>query len=341
MLKSSKRFVMSDESLNRDGFVLRTAGANIELFKKNPILLYNHTRGSYNGTDSILPLGYWEDIQVEGTTITGVPVFDETDPFAKKIYDKVENGTLRMTSAAVYPLAISERPEDMVQGQKYPTVTEWEMWECSIVDVGSNRNAIALYYKSPEGEIHLAANGMPDVLKSLKIKNSNIMEGQTLDLNKTAGQLGLAADKATPENVAAKIAELVGKSQEAVNLKAENDQLKTENQRLVTEAQTAKVNALVDGAIADGRITTAQKESYAKLAAADYDSTKGVLEAMPKHTSAAQTLSAGGNAPDANDPLLKLSYDEAFQNGKLGDIKEKYPDYFKEIFKQKFNKEPK
>ena len=50
-------FIISDESVNADGFVIQTKGIRTERFKKNPVMLLNHD-------DYSLPIGRWENIRV-------------------------------------------------------------------------------------------------------------------------------------------------------------------------------------------------------------------------------------------------------------------------------------
>jgi len=112
MKKSSKRFTITSEALNASGFKVRTAGIDLTDFKQNPLLLFMHKRPTGERTDEVLPLGYWDDIQVADGKITGVPVFDDTDPFAVKIYNKVENGTIKMAYAGLHPLEFAETNDE-------------------------------------------------------------------------------------------------------------------------------------------------------------------------------------------------------------------------------------
>ena len=91
MKKSSKRFPINTEVTNGNGFRVSTEGVDLSHFKLNPLLLWMHVRPKGKSKDEILPLGYWEDIQLKDGQITGVPVFDDEDEFAMKIYRKVEN----------------------------------------------------------------------------------------------------------------------------------------------------------------------------------------------------------------------------------------------------------
>lgn len=53
-------FIISDESVNADGFVIQTKGIRTERFKKNPVMLYMHEREK--GV-----IGRWDNIRAEGT----------------------------------------------------------------------------------------------------------------------------------------------------------------------------------------------------------------------------------------------------------------------------------
>ena len=104
MKKSTKRFILSTEAKNSNGFRVRTAGINLADFKSNPLLLWLHKRPKGERADEILPLGRWEDIELKDGVVSAVPVFDEDDEFAMRIYKKVENGSLKMASAGLLPL---------------------------------------------------------------------------------------------------------------------------------------------------------------------------------------------------------------------------------------------
>ena len=89
-------FVLHDESVNTYGFRMLTSGANLEEFKKNPLMLLNHD-------DYSLPIGRWENIRVEGGKILADAVFDEGDARAAEVKRKVENDFIRMASIGAWP----------------------------------------------------------------------------------------------------------------------------------------------------------------------------------------------------------------------------------------------
>ena len=62
-------FVLHDETVNTYGIRMLTSGANLEEFRKNPVILLNHK-------DWELPIGRWENIRIEGTQILADALFD-------------------------------------------------------------------------------------------------------------------------------------------------------------------------------------------------------------------------------------------------------------------------
>jgi hypothetical protein len=144
MPKSSKRFILSNEKLNSQGFVVKTAGIDISDFLKNPIMFWMHKDGS-DKDDTSMPIGFWEDVRKEGDQLTAVPNFNDKDAFAMKIYDMVEHGTLRAASVALEnPMTFDTNRANWVKGQTIPTVLTSKLGEASIVDRGANSNAVTL-----------------------------------------------------------------------------------------------------------------------------------------------------------------------------------------------------
>lgn len=333
---STKRFILSDSSLNRHGFRVLTSGVNLEQFMKNPIMLWMHGR-AWGRKDEVLPLGHWQDIKVEGDEISAIPFFSDDDDFAMSIYKKVEEGTIRMASAGLDPLETSEMPDDMLPGQRWASVTKSMMLEASIVDMGSNDNACALYKDG--ALIKLSDGDLSHVLPLLKFKNSN-MNPQLLAL---AIMLGLGKDATEiqlAEKMTATHAELLKLQKERTDLVTAKTDLETKLAALELATANQKVDDFLALAVKDGKITEAQVPDFKELATLNFDSVKSTIDKMPAHISAQARMAANASGAEAN-PLLKLSFDEAHQSGKLSEIKEKHPEHYKAIFKSKFNKEPK
>ena len=55
-------FVMSDETVDRMGDVIRASGWSLSQFKSNPIALFGHEHS--------FPIGNWENVKVVGKRLT-------------------------------------------------------------------------------------------------------------------------------------------------------------------------------------------------------------------------------------------------------------------------------
>jgi phage head maturation protease len=105
---ANKTFILSDESINTQGFRVLTNGIRLDEFRKNPIMLWNHN-SSWRGTkDEQLPIGRWDNIRVEGGKLLADAVLDDGDDFAKEIARKVDKGIINMCSIGFAVIEQSE-----------------------------------------------------------------------------------------------------------------------------------------------------------------------------------------------------------------------------------------
>lgn len=158
----SKRVRISNNSINSYGTRVLTAGMEIEQYSRNPVLLYMHQRGSV--------IGYVKDLRVEGDEITGELMFDEATELSQRCKKQYEFGSLKMVSVGIDILEMSEDKGLLLQGQTRPTVTRSKLFEVSLVDIGSNNDAIVLQKdgqrielgKDGENYLPLLSNKQPD-----------------------------------------------------------------------------------------------------------------------------------------------------------------------------------
>lgn len=169
MSDTRKRVVLSDSSLNRYGYRVLTSGLDIEAFKKNPVMLWAHFRDEGSPIwGNYLPIGHWEDIQINDDELSAIPVFDLVDETSKIIAAKYEAGTLSASSIGIKILATSSEKEFLLPGQTRETVTKSELMEASIVDIPANSNAVRLYDRSTSAI--LAAGVDTQVVPAIKIE---------------------------------------------------------------------------------------------------------------------------------------------------------------------------
>jgi hypothetical protein len=328
----AKTFVLSDDSLNSYGFRVLTAGIDVEQFIKNPVMLYMHNRPFRGTKDEYSVIGRWENIKKDGGKLLADAVFDLNDEFAKSIADKVENGFLKMASIGLKPIETSADPKHLLPGQKFETVTRCAVREASIVDIGSNDNALALsdvpaLYNDQEALIELSANGSNPLIPSLQ--NQNQMKIEEINLKDLAPLLGLNENPTAQE-----FTDVVKK------LITDKDTLAQKLNDLTSERNREKIANLVDGAVTAKKITADQRASFVKLAEADFESTKTVLDAMKAYQPIEKKLNEENQEQNQEvAELIKLSGEELWKSNKLPILKEKNFEQFKLKYKEAFGKE--
>jgi phage head maturation protease len=366
MPKSSKRFIIHTESLNAQGFRMLTDGAILDDFEKNPVLLFNHIRPEGNAKNQILPIGYWEDIELNDGQISGVPFFDDKDEFAMNIYNKVESGVIKMCSAGAEPIETSTEKSLLLPGQQLATVTKWRLKEASICDIGANPDALAVaLYDSDSKQISLSQGNIPVIISSTKSNMSKeakavkpaAKKGVQLSDEEKKGMTDAEKELASSDHETAladdEPATEDDKDKEIASLKARlaecEEKLKLAEEKLKLSETTEdekKATELADAAVKMRKITLAQKPHFVRLAKVDYEGTMATLKSMKAAPSIKETLDGkkpeGGGEEDAE--MVKLaaqSFDELFKNGGLEKLKTQAPEIYKLKFKGKFGREPK
>ncbi len=125
------KIVLCDStSINSYGFRTDVSGINLERFKKNPVMLYNH--------DPEKVIGKWKNITVTENRLTAEPVFDASDPFAAEIERKVNDGFIKGCSMGLMITQITKT-------KGVDVATESLLLEASIVSIPSDENALVVY----------------------------------------------------------------------------------------------------------------------------------------------------------------------------------------------------
>lgn len=260
----AKTFILSDESINSYGFRILTNGILLEQFKKNPVMLFNHRSygDNYSG-----PIGRWENIRVEDNKLKADAVFDENDAFAQKIANKVESGFIKGASIGFLTVETSTDKTHLAVGQTRPSVTKSLIYEASIVDLPSNRSALALYDKTGN-LIELSAGSESEQLNQilpLINQNSNTMSKLNLSVA-TLQTLSLQAD-ATETDIDTAVKKL------------SDDKQALENK--LQDINKTNAETLVQSAIDSKKIKASDKDKFIKLAMSDYQLAVDTLGAIP------------------------------------------------------------
>ena len=270
-----KRVRISNESLNAYGTRIMTDGLDIAQYQRNPVLLYMHQRG--------LVIGYVKDIRKEDGEVTGELVFDGASPESIRVKKQFEFGSLKMVSAGIDILELSEEPEQVIQGQTRPTVTKSKLFEVSVVDIGANADALVL---TKDGSaLELAKDGSNPLPL---LNNKPNKQTKEMDLKEIALMLGL--DAFSDENaVKARIATLK---------KAEEDvkTLRTEKEQMTLSA----ITQAVDAGINEKKIPAGKKEHFINLGkSVGLDALKETIAMM---TPAAKVSEMLNRAPEGGQP---------------------------------------
>ena len=283
-----KEAIISTPRLNSYGTRVLTEGIDTEQYKKNPVLLYMHRRGRKED----MPIGIIENLRVEEDTLYGTPKFDDDTEEERTISKKWERGTRRMLSAGLDVVEWSEEPDLLVPGQTRPTVTRSKLIEVSVVDIGSNDDALQVSLYNEGNLLTLAAGEESDHLPLLKEETEN-SEQPTEDnepknesnsnMEKILLKLGLAPTATEDDAVAAISA------------------LQTER----TNLALARVTDAVETAIKERRITADKKEKYLNLGKEHgLDTLSGILADMQPAQKPLDLVrpgaTAGGAAPAAD-----------------------------------------
>lgn len=146
-------FVIVDQSkVDRHRERMMVAGMQADNFLNSPVLFWNHHRSkTYNDAASmyVMPLGRWENLRTEGDLILADAVFDLGDEKGAELARKVEEGFVHAASVGYKAIAWDESPEMMLPSQYWPTITEWELLEISVVDIPSNPGAVIQQKNAP------------------------------------------------------------------------------------------------------------------------------------------------------------------------------------------------
>lgn len=148
---SKNSFIISDESVNSYGYIVKTDGIDTTVFERNPVMLYMHERKTV--------VGRWENIRKEGNKMLADAVFDESTELGRTVKAQVENGFLRSASIGVDIIE-----DTVINGVK--TITKCSLFEVSIVDIPANQNALKLYRKGNRKRLTLETAQKVEDLRS-------------------------------------------------------------------------------------------------------------------------------------------------------------------------------
>jgi len=323
--KIDRQYVLSDSSVNEYGFRLLTTGYQLEAFQKNPIGYYMHRRD-----DGIVLK--WEDLHVEDDKIVGVPVINLSNVRGEQTCDEAENGFLNAASVGhIVVLEYSTDKDMMLPGQTGPTITKWFNKECSLVDIPGNCNALSSLYDANENVLNLLdlKIGAP-VLKTIP---QNLLR-ELRDILKTGEDTDENGLTLAVQDLAIQTEKL---ALENKSLWDEKKVLLSQIESLNHVANKYEINALLDRALEDKRITIELRDKLAVDYASNAEGLKGLLGAMPAYRCITELL----KSRQQDKTEAQWEWDDFEKNDaagkKLKELKANDPVRYKELFDRKFN----
>jgi len=272
ILVMAKGFVLNDESkLNSYGFLVLNAGGNFDRFNENPVMLYLHEQEQL--------IGRWENLRCDGTKLIADEVFDAEDPAAMLISGKVDRGFLKGSSMGLH--IQDAELKDMPGMGLVPAVTKWELMEASLAPVPSGKTCLRLY--DDKGQLITSKEAIKLSIDIIIHKNNNL----------SMDKIMLTAEAATCLKVGKEI-DPTALNTAIMALAAQRDEAVT----ALTNKNKELAAALVDGAIAEGRITADKKEIFMKLAANDFKQAKDLIDTIPAKKSLSASIKPAGNTAE-------------------------------------------
>jgi HK97 family phage prohead protease len=280
-------FVINDERKeNCYGFAVSNSAIDLDLFKQNPVMLYNHNDERV--------IGRWKDFRTaEDGKLFGTPEFDDTLTLAADIKGQVERGFLRGASMGI--MAIEARRKS--NGVKaVPTVTKCRLLEISIVAIPANESALALYDRS----------GKMTEKKDSKLSIQNLIKDtEKMDIEKIDSDIRAMLKLSVNADEAALNAAIKSMLDEKKQTESELKNLKAD----IESGRKKTAEFLVDAAIAEGRLTADKRDKFVKFALSDIEMAKEVIGQMaPKKTLAGAVKKTGAKETDERDTWTYMDW---------------------------------
>lgn len=324
-----KEAAISTEALNSYGVRVLTAGIELSQFERNPVLLWMHRRGWEKGA---MPIGRIENIRTDGDKLIGTPVFDQNDEFAKQIESKWENGFLRMLSAGLEIIETSADPSVLLPGQERETVTRSKLVEVSVVDIGSNDEAIQLY---EDGKLLRLASGEENarlpLLKKEESPEAQEQEGAEIN-NKPNNNSKMIKEQLSllglPENA----------TEEQATAALQLMKHRAENAETI---ELAAVTQAVDQAVKERRILAEQRDHFIKLGkTAGLQMLADTLASLRPQQKPNEVINLGkGSAPGAAGKAKAYAKLSDVPADERLELRKSNPAEYKRLFKEEYGME--
>ena len=312
-----RRVRITNDRLNSYGSRVLTSGLDVKQYERNPVLLYMHERGNV--------IGYVKDLEKTDSEVTGELVFDEASELSIRCKKQWDFGSLKMVSAGLDIVELSDDPLLLLEGQTSPTVTKSKLYEVSLVDIGANDDAIVL--KKDGQQITLGKDSACPLPLLAKKKEPLIQQNEEeMEMKSIAKQLGLA-ETASAEEISAKIETMKSETSELSKMKESRDRLELE-----------MVTGMVSKSVEDGKVNASKKDVLLNLGKEiGHERLQEVMDAVcaPKHASLKDMVNStsGAHVEDGWSKYKKLS---EVPCGEIMKLKTESPAEYSRLYKSEY-----
>lgn len=263
-------FVINDESVNRYGYRILTAGIRTGHFERNPVCCVQHDK--YR-----ISVGKWKNLRKENGEFKGTLEFDKEDADAVRLYKKYKNGYMNAVSISVLPVTESDKAEDLMAGQKYPTVVDSDLLEISLVTVPGQGNAVRLRYTDgSEYKLGLITSKEETMNKDKEETVASLQkELETQRKVNAENLINLFMERGVVQEAEKSIlTELAFSDYERVS-----GLLQARRKETAADPSVTLATQLIELHMNRGVVTAGEKAFYTDCAKRDYEGTKKILEA--------------------------------------------------------------
>lgn len=293
-------FVCSTETLDRNGRIV-VQDWELDDFKKNPIVLWNHGEGgSFWGDieiDEYFPIGRAENVRVEKNTLLAdlIIATGDVNPLAERVYQALKQGVLNAVSVGWSP---RDRRYELHDDEEVLVVSGNRLLEISVVPFPANPEAVrASFCASARAE----TKGIKDMkLLAMMVAAFGLAatatEEEVAERGRELADLDRAAKDATkaPDTAAAKAAVVV-----AADKASRYDELAAKVESEAKASAIARNAAAVEAARRDLRLTPANEKAMLRAFCNDETGLSAKPEALAQFL---QALPPAANVTHATTP---------------------------------------
>lgn len=319
-------FEWNDETIkNSYGFRVRNAGGNFARFDNNSVMLNSHV----NTTE--MTIGNWKNRIVEGPKLKGETVFDSARDSVKEVEGQVDRGFVKGCSMG---LAIGFDDDSWQLGPDGVwDLVKWELMEVSICAVPSLSSALALFNKDTgekisEDQLKLSIQN----LNANDINKVNNLKMEKIILSTAALSALVGVGVSSGDNVAdisRGIVDLQAKLTKSEGDKTASDSKVTELQAQLDKQVKLQAETLIDGAIAEGKLTAAERDAYIADAKANFELTSKLIGKIPAKTDLSSKLN---NSSSAAGEVKNMDDFEKLSTEKQLAFKNEHPEEYQKLF---------